>query len=264
MDLDPGDSEDDFSSSSRPIAASRTLSLSHSVPEAYLQPNHIFDTPSAYYKPQEALDNAHTTVCWRIVLLLVAWLHLTYHLPHRACNLILRILKLILTQFDAFPARESPILTLQSTFRRLRLEDRFLVVPLCPICRRLFIHALPGNATCSDCLTPLFTISGPAPTDSNAPDDYESIENNHSRIILRLPFNPVSRQLADLLQQPGIEKKIDEWRTAERKEGELRDIMDGEIWKTLPGPDGRLFFDNDPNRESKDELRIALTLGVDG
>ncbi len=31
--------------------------------------------------------------------------------------------------------------------------------------------------------------------------------------------------------------------------GVLTDIMDGEKWKTVEGPDGRPFFDNDPNRE---------------
>ncbi len=46
--------------------------------------------------------------------------------------------------------------------------------------------------------------------------------------------------------------------------GVLTDIMDGEKWKTVEGPDGRPFFDNNPNRESKDELRIAVTLGFDG
>jgi hypothetical protein len=41
-------------------------------------------------------------------------------------------------------------------------------------------------------------------------------------------------------------------------------IMDGKIWKTIAGCDGKPFFDNRPDQEHSDELRIGVTLGFDG
>ena len=57
---------------------------------------------------------------------------------------------------------------------------------------------------------------------------------------------------------------LDAWRSRVRRDGELLDIVDGEIWKNVRAPDGTLFFDNSPDHASKDELRIGVTLGFDG
>ena len=40
--------------------------------------------------------------------------------------------------------------------------------------------------------------------------------------------------------------------------------MDGRVWKTLPGHDGKSFFDNSPDRSESDKLQIGITLGFDG
>ena len=61
-----------------------------------------------------------------------------------------------------------------------------------------------------------------------------------------------------------MEEAIEEWRSRARNPDILQDIMDGEVWRTIPGPDGKPFFDNDPNRTSIEELRIGITIGFDG
>jgi hypothetical protein len=57
---------------------------------------------------------------------------------------------------------------------------------------------------------------------------------------------------------------VEQWRTRVPKPGFKTEIMDGEVWKTLPGHDGKPFFDNSEDRANKDEVRIGLTLGFDG
>lgn len=79
-----------------------------------------------------------------------------------------------------------------------------------------------------------------------------------------MPSNPLSQQIAEFLNRKGMEKAVEEWRTRRRIPGFKQDIMDGEVWRTIPGPDGKPFFDNDPERASKDELRIGITIGFDG
>ncbi len=81
---------------------------------------------------------------------------------------------------------------------------------------------------------------------------------------LRLPFRSISSQLPEFFNRVGIEDACDEWRTKPRIPGVLTGMSDGEKWKTINGPDGKPFFDNDPDRESKDELRITVTLGFEG
>ena len=50
------------------------------------------------------------------------------------------------------------------------------------------------------------------------------------------------------------------WKTRPRKAGSRCDIMDGDIWQTMKGPDGKLFFD--PHSETE-ELRIGVNIGID-
>ena len=92
----------------------------------------------------------------------------------------------------------------------------------------------------------------------------EGDEPRQPRPKLVFPCNPVSRQLPALLSQVGMESLLESWRSRERPEGIMRDIMDGEVWKRLPDPQGKPFFDNREERAFKDELRIGVTLSMDG
>ena len=75
--------------------------------------------------PSEVL--ADSTLHWffQIVLLLTTWLHLHYHLPHAACNLILRILRFVFITLGALGVDQKVPLTLNTTLKHLGLADEF-------------------------------------------------------------------------------------------------------------------------------------------
>ena len=84
------------------------------------------------------------------------------------------------------------------------------------------------------------------------------------KLKIQCPQCPLSSCLPAFLNHPGIEEVLDEWRSYESQPGKLNTVMDGRVWKTLPGHDGKSFFDNSPDRSEPDELRIGITLGFDG
>ncbi|KAJ3536169.1 hypothetical protein NMY22_g6153 [Coprinellus aureogranulatus] len=83
--------------------------------------------------------------------------------------------------------------------------------------------------------------------------------------LLQAPFMSIQSQLASILAVPGVEAEMDKWRGKPRYAGHYRDIFDGAVTKSLPAPDGSLFFKNGvEDRQGPDgELRIGLTLGLD-
>jgi hypothetical protein len=84
--------------------------------------------------------------------------------------------------------------------------------------------------------------------------------------LIKYPYLSLSDQLTSILTVPGVEGLLDEWRTKPRKEGEYRDIFDGEMCRLkLKAPDGGLFFSNLPHEiiGPRGELRIGVNLGVD-
>lgn len=199
---------------------------------------------------------------WHIVLLLVTFLNLRFHLPHRGCNLILAVLKVVFISAGLISSNKKPASTLKTAFRTLGLEDRFEVFPMCPGCRRIYEDISEPNLRCSECDTPLFKTKEILKNDF---DDSMDLEQHTTETpVLKFPYRSISSQLQDLLARPGIEDQIDSWRHRQRDDNRMEDIMDGEIWKTLMGSDGKPFFDNIPNRDAPDELRIAITLGFDG
>jgi hypothetical protein len=215
--------------------------------------------------PAETLQGCTSYWFWRILLLLSAWLHFHFHVPHRACTLLLKILKLIFIALGHIPSKddnEAPV-TLTTTFKRLHLDDTFNIHPTCPSCHRLYSPELAkppkpkpsdepkSSPVCDHCKIPLFKFWDPKGAAKNIP-------------YLRCPTRPVSEQLSRLLNRPGVEEACDAWRSQETRPGYKSTIMDGNIWKTLPGADKKPFFDNDPNRESANELRLGILLGFDG
>jgi hypothetical protein len=73
----------------------------------------------------------------------------------------------------------------------------------------------------------------------------------------------IESQLRQLLAIPGIEEQLEQWRTIPRTPDNLTDVFDGDICKTIPGADGRPFFENPRPAGQPPELRIGLTLGAD-
>lgn len=214
-----------------------------------------FDVPQAPVHPRTSLARCDSHWFWQIVILLATWMNLQFHLPHRPINTLLKVLKSVFTQLGHFSADDSPIVNLKTAFRRLGLDDKFEVMPMCSTCRRVFKTDTFRGLNCSHCTTPLYK---PA---------VESITNRKEaerKPILQFPFQSLSSQLPEFVNRDGMEEALDEWRSRERKPGVLADIMDGAVWKNLAGHDGKKFFDNDPDRDSGDELRIGVTFGLDG
>jgi hypothetical protein len=84
--------------------------------------------------------------------------------------------------------------------------------------------------------------------------------------IIKYPYTPLSDQITSLLQLPGVEALLDEWRFKPRVPGEYGDIFDGAVCRSkLKAPDGSLFFSNLPNKKNgpNGELRIGVNLGID-
>ena len=77
------------------------------------------------------------------------------------------------------------------------------------------------------------------------------------------PIQPLSSLLVEFLSRPGMEEVVEKyWKTRPKSPaGQRSDIMDGDLWKSLEGPDGKLFFDAEGDKSG--ELRIGVTLGID-
>lgn len=237
------------------------------VPPSSVQPE-VPDQP-AYsvleppLPPDVILDGASQHWFWKIILILVAWLNLRYHLPHRAANLLLKVTASIFYGLGVFALEEKPAQTLNTAFAHLALADYFEVRPMCPTCMRVFPHNSPSDAVCTHCSTPLFHETRPQdiPTKSSSAT---KPSRSTMKPKLRCPQNPLSNGILRLLSQDGIELQLDAWQSQLTTPGKRSSIQDGEIWKTLRGADGNLFFDNAAERQDADELRIGITLGFDG
>ena len=75
---------------------------------------------------------------WRVLLLLVGWLHLFYHLSHAGCALILKVLRVIFVATALLPADSSVPVTLRTTMRHFKLDDKFKRHPVCVSCHMVF------------------------------------------------------------------------------------------------------------------------------
>ena len=94
-----------------------------------------------YEAPEPAADVlASSSPHWfrRIVILLTTYLHLHFHLPHRACILLLKVLRIIFIASCMIEANDRVPVTLTTTFNRLNLQDTFKIHPVCPDCGRVF------------------------------------------------------------------------------------------------------------------------------
>ena len=84
--------------------------------------------------------------------------------------------------------------------------------------------------------------------------------------IVKYLYLPLSEQIASILQVPGVEALLDEWRKKPRKTGDYIDIFDGDVCHNkLQALDGSLFFSNLPHEKNRPrgKLRIGVNLGLD-
>ena len=149
--------------------------------------------------------------------------------------------------------------TLTMTFNHLNLQDTFKFNPVCPDCRRVFLSSDVAPVRCTFCTAILFEGLNDTSDPGITPP-----KTRAKKPKIQCPQRPLSGCLPALLNHPGIEEVLDEWKSYESQPGKLNTVMDGRVWKTLPGHDGKSFFDNSPDCLEPDELWIGITLGFDG
>ena len=151
-----------------------------------------------------------------------------FHLRHVASflvtlNTILTALGLISSPSDVLPV------TLSTLFHCFHLEDQFTIFPVCHVCHQLFPPNISPDTCCTQCdisLFPPFSPGFPRP----APH-------------LAAPIQVLSLLLGDFLSCEGNEDALDDWWTIpESTNDKLHSIHNGNVWKTIPGPDGQPFF----------------------
>ncbi|KAG1875919.1 hypothetical protein C8R48DRAFT_669170 [Suillus tomentosus] len=238
------------SSDKQPEVPPSSVQVPDVQPASPVPVNELLEPP---LPPDVILDGASQHWFWKIILILVAWLNLRYHLPHRAANLLLKVTASIFYGLGVFALKEKPAQTLNTAFAHLALADYFEVHPMCPTCMRVFPHNSPSDAVCTHCSTPLFHETRPQdiPTKSSS---VTKPSRSTMKPKLRCPQNPLSNGILRLLSQDGIELQLDAWRSQPTTPGKRSSIQD----------DGNLFFDNTTEHQDADELRIGITLGFDG
>ena len=133
----------------------------------------------------------------------------------------------------------------------------------------LFRSAASTTSLCEDCKISLFTKHTPI-TPEGLDDTWDTLPKRSARSrtakpVLQAPIRLTSQAIAQLINSaPEIEKELDKWRDTPSNDGLYTRIQDGNVWRTIEGPDGRPFFDNTFNRPNANELRIGVIMGYDG
>jgi hypothetical protein len=204
---------------------------------------------------QDIYNDSHPLWFIRILLMLVAFLHTRYHVSFRACDILLSCLNLIFLHLDLIDVDSQIPKSLRTVIKRFDLDDRFTVYPICHICHRIFKPGIPSNAMCPDCDAALFKAISPTL--------FERIRGKPAPPappVCAAPIQVLSSLLVDFLAQPGIETAAEEWKSRVEEPGKYKDIMDGEVWRTMKCADGSLFFDA---ADDSEELRLGVTMSLD-
>lgn len=147
--------------------------------------------------PSELLADSTHHWFWQIILLLMSWLHLHYHLPHAACNLILHVLHIIFITLGALDIESRPPLTLNTTLKHLGLIDQFCILPTCTKCQHMYPSTSAPDLKCSVCQIPIFR-----PIHGLGDNAESSVIDSHPlkvKPILVTPTQPISEQLKSLI-----------------------------------------------------------------
>ena len=217
------------------------------------------DTPDPFFVQAEDPDDhniADIPAHLITVYALVSWLHLQFHLPRAACNVLLGVFALILAVFA--PSMATPFVTLQSSNRVLGVDKPIHTLAVCPSCQEVYPPSGSPFAQelCTNCKVDLFLEDK---------TQCGNIRTNKTPVV-KYPYLPLSEQIKSMLRIPGMESLLDGWREKPRVLGEYQDIFDGLVChEKLKGPDGKLFFSNKPDecKGPNGELRIGVNLGVD-
>lgn len=233
-----------------------SISNQREPPKALFVPQHKLaeNTPDPFYNPSvddsiavrpPSPSEIHPEQGVFLLYMVVSWLHLQYHLPFRACSVLVQVILLIIKAFGATVSRPAPLTTLPSIFARLDVEPRFKILPVCPTCKEVYPQSIETPLLCRHCSSPIFK--------------FPAKRTPH----LQAPYMSIQTQITTLLGVPGVEAMLDEWRDKPRSPNRYTDIFDGEVTRTIQAPDGSPFFRNGFEDGPNGELRIGLTLGLD-
>ncbi|KAG1728034.1 uncharacterized protein EDB91DRAFT_1086205 [Suillus paluster] len=87
-------------------------------------------------KPKDVFDAISSHWFWRVIILLVAHLHLHYHVPYQACNLVLKLLYTIFIAVGLLTVKDNTAQTLTTAFGHTGLTDTFRIDAMCIKCCR--------------------------------------------------------------------------------------------------------------------------------
>jgi hypothetical protein len=217
------------------------------------------NTPDPFYVPcsTAAVPSFHPSRCFTpfyILYMLVAWLHTQCKLAFKACGAVLVVVANILAAAEVVP-QEAVYGSLTSVLNYLNAEPTFQVLAVCPSCIEPYPVSRKSNSTCDRCGGPLFKSTN---RHDRRQQDLEAIATP----LLQYPVMSIESQLRALLDIPGMEDELEQWREVQRTPGKYNDMFDGRIAQGIKGPDARPFFEN-PVPPRSTELRIGLVLGFD-
>ncbi|KAK7680817.1 hypothetical protein QCA50_016127 [Cerrena zonata] len=223
----------------------------------------ISDLPKRQMRdtPLQQFISSHRLWIVRVILKLVTFLHAQYHVPIRACNLILATTRLIFLAKGLLDRNNSDDFmptTAATAFKYLELlQDRFHILPACSKCHALFKPSAPENTTCPTCNIPVFQPSDPTVWERLATLGRKAPPRKPS---LTVPYTPLSSLLQDFFSDPNMIEAVEAWKTQPPSPpGEYNSIMDGAVWNEMKCEDGSKFFD----RNEHDEIRLGVTGSLD-
>ncbi|KAL5485641.1 hypothetical protein ACEPAI_6682 [Sanghuangporus weigelae] len=215
-----------------------------------------FDVSDSPRPAREIFDFMPAKPFWKPFLLGVSYINLHFHATHRACNLLLGMAKIVLTHLGHFDRTDKPITTLRTSFNAIGLKELFLILPMCPLCHRIYPADSPVVLRCYKCMQPLFNSRTTLLANFDGSD--KTTKDIISIPLLKCPFYPLSAQIPALVCR--FEKELEDSLQVEPMDGVLRDIRDGQLWKEARAKDGSSFFSpSDPSA-----IRIGLILHFDG
>ncbi|KAG1862061.1 hypothetical protein DFJ58DRAFT_657027 [Suillus subalutaceus] len=222
------------------------------VDQVQITPRSEFEAP---LNPRQVYQDAHPDWFGRIIIIMVAILHAKHHVSFRACALILHCVTTILLSLGILHPTQPLPTTLNTVIHHLDLHDRFTIYPVCGHCHRIFPTDIPTNALCSDCDSRLFK-----PVSNRLFRMVTGRKAQRPPPVCAAPIQVPSSLLANFLAHGDNEAACESWRSRTVKPGELHDISDGEVWRTIQGPDQAPFFSG---TETSQELRIGVTMSLD-
>ena len=202
----------------------------------------------------------HPRLLVRSLLLLVAFLHTSFHLPFAACAILLFAFRMTLEFLKVVDPKKTIPLTLTSLLQQMHVRDDFKSQILCPSCWEIFEPDVFTDAgtLCHACDDTVFRLL-------TSPAQPLSAEHKINRVpYLVLPIQPLSSLLSEFLLQPGIMEELEKWASVNSQHADsdqLSAIWDGRIWQESKAPDGKPFFAR--NQVPDGELRIGVTISLD-